>query len=183
MNHFNVARHQVEQEGSKQCAVIYRDSMNYFVSHSTVVGICVGTDWYFTEEKHSVTTSKQVSQFSASKSFLPQDAFDSALSSGSYGLAKSVIESYEEKQAVLTKQQTDFTEYYYNGMHNNEVSLHLVILAAQLLEQQGKAVFNRITREVKAELIGALVDYEAGSDSKEKRYNKFKAKFNKALKG
>ena len=182
MNRFNVKRHQVEQEGSKQCAVVYLDDNQVFVSYDTVVGFTCSGHWYFTEEKHSVTTSCQVSAFDASRTYLPEDVFSSALGAICNAIAQAIITSHEEHKEVLIKQQTDFNFHYLRGMEENVVSLHLVALAKQLEEQQGKATVNRITREAKQALISQLFDFNDFDTMKEKQYNGFKAKFNKAVK-
>lgn len=184
MNRFNVQRHQVEQEGSKQCAVVYLDSGAVFVSYTSIVGFSEGGQWYFTEEKHSVTTSCQVSAFHASREYLPELVFDDARA----GDATNVIAAYNKAVQQRCNLIRNFEDSYYAGMKTDATPPHLVSQAAEMLELN-KSLFNRITRETKQNLISNITSEEAHSGNLEKRYynlekryNKFKAKLTKVMK-
>ncbi len=50
----------VKQVGSKQLFVV---NSNTLVSYRTIVGKLIDRTWYFTNERCSVTTAKQITQF------------------------------------------------------------------------------------------------------------------------
>ena len=63
-NYFNISVEQVEQHGSKQLFTIQYRGTRCLVSYYTIVGVYRHGTWYVTRHKYSVTTSKQVSQWS-----------------------------------------------------------------------------------------------------------------------
>lgn len=170
---FNVKAHQVEQESSKQAFVVHLPEYKVFVSYTTIVGITHNGDWYFTNEKHSVTTSQQVGAFWASRTYLPEAVFDRCLK-GNWG----ALADYNKSLELQERREQDFKEAYHNCiMYSASVSPELLQLAKALEPK----IVNRLVRELIEGLRsdkGATFALHVSSISK-----KLKIKLNKAIKG
>jgi hypothetical protein len=88
LQHFKDRYPYAEQIGLKQMAVI-RDSRDNFIlfSYYTPVGYNQNDVWYITNQRYSVTTSKQISLFSRNHEVqsIPHDQFVETMRNLGYG--------------------------------------------------------------------------------------------------
>ena len=64
---FCIGLDKVQQLGSKQLFIAETPDLIVLVSYRTIVGVLKNEVWYLTDKKCSVTTSKQMSQFTRNR--------------------------------------------------------------------------------------------------------------------